>query len=213
MVALVEGTRLKILNLLQRQGQATVESLARALGLAPATVRRHLDILQRDQLVTFVEVHKRTGRPEYSYYLTPAGQESLPKGYDRLLGLMLQELASLGQGDMQGKDGRQVIRLVMDRLAAQIAAPYRPDTGAPEARITALLSVLDKRDFAPEVERVDNVVRIHLHNCPFRTVALGENDVCRLDNALLSAVLGTPVEKERCISDGAHSCAYVAKLR
>ena len=69
----MEGARLRILQLLQKHSNDTVEGLANAIGLAPATIRRHLDILQRDRLVTFEEVRKRTGRPEYSFYLTEGG--------------------------------------------------------------------------------------------------------------------------------------------
>lgn len=208
----VDGTRLRILNLLQKHGQATVDSLAESLGLAAATVRRHLDILQRDQLVTFIEVHKRTGRPEYSYYLTPAGQESLPKGYDRLLGLLLRELASLEDGALQGKSGREVMRLLLDRVACSLAAPFQRPGATPQERVAQLTALLRQYDFSPEVEQVEDVVRVHLHNCPFRSVALAEGDVCRLDRTLISSLVNGPVEVERCISTGAHSCSYVARL-
>jgi predicted ArsR family transcriptional regulator len=212
MVASVDGTRLKILNLLQRLGQATVDSLARSMGLAPATVRRHLDILQRDQLVTFVEVHKRTGRPEYSYYLTPLGQESLPKGYDRLLALLLEELASLDVAGIGDRSGREVMRLLVDRVASRVVSQYQRPGASAEERLNALTSLLVQQEFAPELERVENVVRVKLHNCPFRTVALAEGDVCGMDRTIISAFVNGPVEKERCISTGAHSCSYVARL-
>jgi len=212
MVASVDGTRLKILNLLQHQGQATVDSLARSMGLAPATVRRHLDILQRDQLVTFVEVHKRTGRPEYSYYLTPVGQESLPKGYDRLLALLLEELTSLEASDLRAKSGREVMRQLVDNVAHRMVSQYQRPGASPEERIAALTELLVQQEFAPEVERVENVVRVKLHNCPFRTVALAEGEVCGMDRTIISAFVNGPVEKERCISNGAHSCSYVARL-
>jgi predicted ArsR family transcriptional regulator len=48
MASVLSGTRLQIARLLQRDGTDTVESLADKLGLAAATVRRHLDIMQRD---------------------------------------------------------------------------------------------------------------------------------------------------------------------
>ncbi len=37
-------------------GSVTVDELAKDIGLAPATIRRHLDILQRDQLAAFEQV-------------------------------------------------------------------------------------------------------------------------------------------------------------
>ena len=72
----MEGPRLRILQLLQKNTNDTVGGLAQAIGLAVATIRRHLDILRRDPLVAFEEVRKKTGRPEYSFFLTEDGQEA-----------------------------------------------------------------------------------------------------------------------------------------
>ena len=91
----MEGSRLRILRLLQRQEHASVEQLSKEMELASATVRRHLDILQRDQLVSFTQVKKKTGRPEHTYYLTETGQETLPKNYSSLLSRLLEEIRSL----------------------------------------------------------------------------------------------------------------------
>ena len=77
--------------------------MAKEIGLAPATVRGHLDILQRDRLVDFAEVRQRTGRPGYAFYLTDAGHETLPKGYDVLLGLVVQELDTLTTEGAMGR--------------------------------------------------------------------------------------------------------------
>ena len=70
----MEGTRLGILTLLQHQ-TATVDQLSTKLGLASPTVRRHLDILQRDRFVTFQAVRRKQGRPEHAYSLTEEGHE------------------------------------------------------------------------------------------------------------------------------------------
>ena len=56
------GSRLQILQTLQRNGRETVESLARSLKLAPAAIRRHMDILQRGRFISFQEVKRPTGR-------------------------------------------------------------------------------------------------------------------------------------------------------
>ena len=88
------GTRLQILVTLQRNGRETVENLARSLELVLATIRHHMDILQRDHLISFQEVKRPTGRPEYSFFLTEAGHEALPKNYGRLLDSLFQEISS-----------------------------------------------------------------------------------------------------------------------
>ena len=92
----------------------------RRIGLAPATIRRHLDILQRDKFVAFEEIRKKTGRPEYSFFLTAGGQETLPKGYDRLLNQVMQLMSSATAQDIEGMNGSQVLELVFQRLSDQV---------------------------------------------------------------------------------------------
>lgn len=210
----MEGSRLRILQQLQKTGSDTVEGLGRAVGLAAATVRRHLDILQRDGLVTFEEVRKKTGRPEYSFCLTEAGQEVLPKGYDRLLSLIIQELALLTAEDAKARSGEQVLQLIFQRLSERTSSEYTAETDGKdlEHRMAALLRLLQREDFSPEAEVVDGILRIRLLNCPFRFVALQNRAICSFDSDLISAVLNVDPTRQECIQDGHGCCVYSAYL-
>ena len=210
----MEGTRLRILQLLQKNSSNTVDGLAGAMELAPATIRRHLDILQRDRLVSFREVRKKTGRPEYSFFLTEDGQESLPKDYDQLLGMMVQELAVMESNDLVGQSGEEVLHLVLRRVSERVAGEYqnRVDGEPFETRLVTLLSHLRQEDFSPETDVVDGRLKIKLLSCPFRSVALQNKSICEFDGNLISLLLNVDVEREDCIHDGAGSCTYSAAL-
>ena len=78
-----------------------------------------------------------------------------------------------------------------------------------EFRVEALKETLEQRDFIPQVESHGNTVRIELHNCPYRSVAQSVEAVCQFDKSLISNILNSPVERERCIRDGDRSCCYV----
>lgn len=203
------GTRLTIVRLLQQVGEATVECLANQLGLATATVRRHLDILQRDRLVSYVEVRKAAGRPEYSFFLTEAGHESLPKAYDRLLSLLLGEISRLERGALDQKDGGQIMRLLFQRMARRLAqsSPLSDGTSI-EDRLTNLSRVLDEGGFSPEVQQSEESVALVVRNCPFRSVAREMEQVCLFDQEFISALLGIPVSKSQSISQGDPTCCY-----
>lgn len=210
----MEGTRLKILQILQKNSQETVEGLANAIGLAPATIRRHLDILQRDRLVGFEEVRKRTGRPEYSFFLTEDGQESLPKDYDKLLNLVVEELASLTSEEIQGRNGSDLLHFVFQRLSGQMEDELESqivgmDTGQ---RVAALVKVLKDQDFSPSIELEDGSLSIKLMNCPFRSVALKNKSICSYDFHLISAMLNADVKKAESIQDGSPRCVYKAMI-
>ena len=207
----MEGTRLQILKTLQRTNQATVEALARSLSLAPATIRRHMDILQRDHLISYREVKKPTGRPEYSFFLTEDGHEELPKDYPRLLGLMFQETASLERGDLEGRDGESVLELLLTRMAKRVAESVPAATGAGLAqRAEALALVLEGALFTPQVATEGKSIRIDVFNCPLRSVALAHHSACTFCYQLISSVLGGELSVERCVSRGDSNCCYLA---
>ena len=210
----MEGTRLRILQQLQRNLNDTVEGLANTIGLAQATIRRHLDILQRDRLVAFREVRKRTGRPEYSFYLTNGGQEALPKHYDQLLGMVVEELSVLTKEDAAAKNGQQILELVFQRLSNEVSQEYEDELAGKNLpyRLSTLMGHLGEQSFSPEAEVADGTLRIRLHNCPFRSVALQNNAVCTFDHNLISSLLELDVQRAECIHDGADGCMYTAAI-
>lgn len=212
----MEGTRLRILQLLQKHGSDTVDRISSTIGLAPATIRRHLDILQRDQLVAYDEIRKKTGRPEHSFYLTERGQETLPKHYDTLLGMIVRELASLTVDDIEEKSGQDILELVFSNLSDEVierrsAAPANDNLGQ---RLDQVIDHLQSEDFYPEAAVVKNTgLEIRLHNCPFRAVALQNKAVCALDMNIISSTLGIDVTRSECITeDGATCCVYTAEI-
>ena len=211
----MEGTRFRILQLMQSNGNQTVEALATNIGLAPATIRRHLDILQRDRFVDFREVRKKTGRPEYSFFLTEEGQESLPKNYDRLLALTLDGLSHLSAKDIEGRDGDQVLELVFASLSDEVYSQHeREVTGKSLSdRIKVLVNVLKERDFFPEIELVGNEMRLKLLNCPYRFAALRNKAVCSFDANIVSAFITEDVKQPECITVGSSHCVYSINIR
>lgn len=205
----MEGTRDQIVRILQQEGAASVDGLSKALGLASATIRRHLDILQRDQLVTFSQVRKRTGRPEYSFCLTEVGHEALPKGYDVLLTDLVEELGALEDDEIKGKSGSQLLNFVLTRVGARVAAEYR---GGNVDVTRTLETVLQNRSFSPELERREDGLHIKIANCPFRSVARLDRAVCTFGKSLISAIVGTEVRQEAGIAEGGDYCSYVVPL-
>ena len=210
----MEGSRLRILQLLQRNNHDTVEGLAKTIGLAPATIRRHLDILQRDRLVAFEEVRKRTGRPEYSFYLTESGQEALPKDYDQLLSMVVQQLSQLTAEDTRARNGEEILELVFQRSSDRVAQTYEDELAGKDLahRLKTLMHHLGQEDFFPETDVVDGTLRIKLLNCPFRSVALQNKAVCTFDLNLISSMLDLEIEREECIHDGDTGCTYQAAI-
>jgi len=209
-----DGTREEILALLRRHTSMSVDELARAIGLAPATVRRHLDVLLRDDFVAVSQVRGGTGRPKHVFTLTETGADMFPHHYVRMTQRLLGEIVSLGQGETAGRSGRQIANVVFDRMAERIAAEYGPrvqgSTLEARARSAAALIAEDGIDFEVSVE--DGQVRLLGRGCLCTRLDDPTAPVrpCEHDQQMLSALIGAevvPLPEERVPHD--FQCGYV----
>ncbi|MEE2655988.1 MAG: ArsR family transcriptional regulator [Chloroflexota bacterium] len=205
----MEGTRLGILTLLQHQ-TATVDQLSTKLGLASPTVRRHLDILQRDRFVTFQAIRRKQGRPEHAYSLTEEGYELMPKRYHLLLQRVLESMDNSKGVDV--RNGTSPASILLADIARLMIDEYRSQLRerADEDPIRLLRLILEAEEFAPEFEPIEGGVRVTLGNCPYRGVASKTNVVCTLDYHLISEVMGTPISNTSHINLGNKLCSYDA---
>ncbi len=213
MAVALEGTRLKILNILRSRGAVTVEDLAKDIGLAASTIRRHLDILQRDQLVAFDQVRKKLGRPEFAYHLTEHGHESGYRDYQTLLNLLIRTIKGLDTSELAKQPGEQLLQLLMDRISDRLSTSYAvPKLSSDESPVDRLERVLTDAGFSPQVSQDNGRIQICLCNCPFRAAALEEESICLLDRRLIANILGVEPKIQTTIRNGDDNCTYVATL-
>lgn len=66
----MHDTRRAVLDLIGKQDRITVSALAESLGMAPITVRYHLNSLQAEGLVRVALQRQDVGRPKHVYSLT-----------------------------------------------------------------------------------------------------------------------------------------------
>ena len=177
----VEGTREAILGILRRRDGVSVDQLARDLGLAGATVRRHLDVLLRDGFVSVTQVRGGAGRPRYAFSLTEAGADAFPHHYVRLTQRLLEEIVALAPAETAGRDGRELAGLVFAKLADRLASECAPRvTGRTlEERARSAVALLAEEGIDFEVELhvpgpgVAAELRVLGRGCPCRRVEVG----------------------------------------
>ena len=85
-----ESTRMRVVHRLKQWGSATVADLARDLNLSGVSLRRHLDILERDHLVTVHVQPRGRGRPVKVYRLTEEADRFFPERYSEFAVDLLQ---------------------------------------------------------------------------------------------------------------------------
>jgi predicted ArsR family transcriptional regulator len=193
------GTRERILVLLRRHGRLSAPGLAQLLQLTSVGVRRHLAVLERDGLVESALQKPRRGRPTAVYRLTDAGLETFPRHYDEVA---REALAFLKDRDAAALS--QFLAWRNERLAASYAGRVEGATLA--ERTDALAEVLNEQGFMAEVEPTDGGLRLCQHNCTVEHLATELPDLCASEAELFERLLGTRVERETTIVDGAVRC-------
>ena len=191
----VDGTREEILAILRRRERVGVDELAQELGLAGATVRRHLDVLQRDAYVSVTQVRGHTGRPRHLFSLTEAGADLFPHHYVRLTQRLLGEIVGLDASETAGRSGGDIAALVFEKMADRLAAEYAPQVvgDSVEARVRSVASLVAQEGIDFEVSRRPAGVALLGRGCPC-TRLTGGGGACGHDRQMLQRILGLRVE-------------------
>lgn len=197
----LDGTRDEILALLRRHTSLSVDDLAREIGLAPATVRRHLDVLLRDDFVSVTQVRGGAGRPKHLFTLTEAGAGMFPHHYVRMTQRLLGEIVGLGETETTGRSGRQIANVVFERMAERIARDYAPRVqGATlEARARSVAALIAEEGIDFEVSTEDTAegeVLLLGRGCLCTRVddAAAPVRPCEHDQQMLGALLSAEVQ-------------------
>jgi predicted ArsR family transcriptional regulator len=196
----VLSTREQILLLLRRHGRLSAPRLADLLKINSVGVRRHLGLLERDGLVESTIEKPTRGRPAAIYRLTDAGLERFPRRYD--------EVAREALAFLKGHDAAALAQFLAwrnERLAASYAG--RVDGATLAERTDALAEVLSEQGFMAEVESAPGGgLRLCQHNCTVEHLAAELPDLCTSEAELFERLLGTQVEREATVVDGAVRC-------
>ncbi len=200
---LLKEHRSDIIRLLKQQGEMTSEALAAALGVTRVSVRRHLEILERQGYVTYRAVTSGRGRPSYHYSLTARAAELFPRSYDALACELLQMT--------QECFGQQGLLRVISARAEQIFRHLAPHLTPLDfaGRVAKLAEFLIERGYLAEYEALpDGSFRLIERNCPTINVAKAYSELCAQERQLYEALLGGQVVREQRIADGDGACAY-----
>lgn len=200
----LHDTRRQIVEYLKEKGQATVDELAAFVDLTPMAVRYHLNVLQRDNLITPATVRQSAGRgrPQQIYALTNAADALFPVDYYSLTDYLLDELSA-----RLGKDGiSEIFNSIATRLAQE--APPAKLSQTTEERLEELKAFLEEKGFVVDWETQKDSYLLHAYSCPYRQVAKEYNQVCVLDKRIIGAMLNTTPARVACLTSGDDHCIY-----
>ncbi len=206
-------TREQMLTHLKRAGDASVDGLANALGLARMTIRQHLAGLERDGLVVSREERTGKGRPHFLFSLSDRGEEFFLKRYDRLADLLLQEVALLDADDIAGLSPEEKKRKLLMKMAERVYLQNEAlvDGKSLAERVAVTAQILNEEGGFAEWRTYDRSYEIINYNCVYRRVVDSHGDLCEFDMAVISRLLGQDVQCHQFMSQGSECCRFVIR--
>jgi predicted ArsR family transcriptional regulator len=199
------STRHRVASSILEHGPSTAAELAERLGLTPAAIRRHLDVL----LATgHLEARERRvygargrGRPAKVFVLTDAGRSVFYTAYDDLAIEALEFLATSAGGDA-------VTRFAEARMAqSETHYQERMANAGPDATPAQALAVALSED-GYVASTLPSAIGEQLcqHHCPVAHVAERFPQICEVETAAFSRLLGVHVQRLATIAHGDGVC-------
>ena len=198
----MQRTRRQILDILKKRGRATLEELAREVGLSPVTVRVHLSVLQRDDLVKVEEVRGRVGRPYFMYSLTDDAEDLFPKRYHVLAQRLLTSMGATLPPE--------TVRSLLDHMAETWAGERAQRVaGKPlETRVAEVAHIRSEEGAIADWEKVEGGFLLNQYNCPSLTVSRAFEQICAVEEQYVARMLDSKVTRTACIGRGDRVCSY-----
>jgi predicted ArsR family transcriptional regulator len=200
--------RREVLVRLRRDGAATPDQLAAAIGASRTGVLQQLRALEATGFVSRQTVRHGVGRPRHLYDITAEAQELFPTNYGGLAAGLLSAISAVGGEALVEQVFIARRRQIGDRVRREI--DDRVGTAAPLAeRVRALAVIQDEQGYlADAILGQDGTIRLREHNCAILDVARGQNAACAAELDLFREVLGAEVVRETHIASGDRCCTY-----
>ena len=203
------STRDAVARSVLENGPSTAVVLGERLGLTPAGIRRHLDLLVGDGILEAREPHQAVsrgrGRPSKVFVMTDSGREKFEHSYD--------DLAVAALKFMSAQSGEHLVKAFAQSRADDIERKATIALAKRSNKTEALASFLTEQGYASSVESRQMGEELCQHHCPSAHVAAEFPQLCEAETEAFSRVLGTHVQRLATIAHGDGVCTtYIPNL-
>lgn len=203
------STRDAVARSVLENGPSTAVVLGERLGLTPAGIRRHLDLLVADGILEAREPHQALsrgrGRPSKVFVMTDSGREKFEHSYD--------DLAVAALKFMSAQSGEHLVKAFAQTRADDMERKASIALAKRSNKTDALASFLTEQGYATTVESRPLGEQLCQHHCPIAHVAAEFPQLCEAETEAFSRVLGTHVQRLATIAHGDGVCTtYIPKL-
>lgn len=198
----LDAADLDFLRRLQRRESGTVQDFCDELSVTPTAIRHRLSRLVSAGYVSKCLVRAGRGRPRHEYAITERGLRELGDNYS--------ELAAVLWNVLRGVPDPAVRSMLLQRIEATLAHRYGRgvDAKTQADRIDQLRRRLLESGLDIEVDQSGELPVLRENSCPYFDLAVGDLEICQLEQRVFEQVLGVPVELvQRCV-DGHPCCEF-----
>jgi predicted ArsR family transcriptional regulator len=194
-----------VANSILEHGPSTAAELAERLGLTPAAIRRHLDVLLASGHVEAREQRiygaRGRGRPAKDFVLTDAGRAVFYTAYDDLAIEALEFLATTSGPDAVTRFAEARMAQSEQRYQERMASAGPDSTPA-----QALAAALSEDGYVASTLPSALGEQLCQHHCPVAHAAERFPQICEVETAAFSRLLGVHVQRLATIAHGDGVC-------
>lgn len=198
--------RRRVLEVLKRAPDATLEQVAHDLRVTKVAALRHLARLEAEGLVSRSTPVAGVGRPPARFRLTATSARLFPQAYAQMSTSALTFIErNLGRN--------AVVQLLQERSAevGDAAAPRLKGRALPE-RIDELARIREEGGYMAEVgTRRRGSTELLEHNCPILAIASGFPEACEVERQLFQRLLRANVSSEHRMAAGHPVCRFLIR--
>ena len=195
-------TRDLVARSILENGPSSAPVLALRLGLTPAGIRRHLDLLVADGILEAREPHpavvRGRGRPSKTFLMSDSGREKFEHSYDDLAVSALKFMAA--------QMGEHVVADFAKNRAEEIERKAALVLTKKGKKSVELAQFLTEQGYAASLEVRPMGEELCQHHCPIAHVASEFPQLCEAETEALSRILGTHVQRLATIAHGDGVC-------
>ena len=206
LVGLLGESRARLVELLHSEPRS-VASLAAGLDISEVAVRHHLQILERDGLVSAETVRRPgRGRPSSVYALTDKARRLFPDNSAALANELLDYLG--------GEHGRSELQRFLRWRAERHGGRYADaldGASTLDDRVERLAAVLSEEGFSSSAQVVTTpegatVLELRQEHCAIKAVAEAHPELCAYEASTFKNLLGAKLSRRQTIAGGADAC-------
>ncbi|MBO8171796.1 MAG: transcriptional regulator [Bacillaceae bacterium] len=203
-----KSTRDQIIHMLKMEGAMTVSEIAKQLEITEMAVRRHLNTLERDNLIQSTLQRQAMGRPTHVYSLSEKAEQFFPKSY--------QDIALDFLQDIREMEGEEKVLHLFRRREKRLYDLYsqQMEGKSIDQRLEELAEIQNEKGYMVELKK-DPETGAYIFvekNCPISDVAKEFTHACNCELSLFQKVLpDAEVIQNECMAKGGEKCKYTIR--